>query len=444
MKKVISSLLLLLAVTMATTSCKKSEPIVNPTAVIEVQGKSADGLSVAQDATIIFSAKVEQSSDYTVVWSVNGFDESTDKEFKFVAKNVGEQIITLKVYAKDGGQSVVQSKISVHGKYKYGSFILNEGNMTSEQGTVIFVSPEGQVTDSAYWHVNGTFLGNVTQDLYIANDKIYFISQNGGGDGMLVVANAATLKKEAGYSKQQMAPLSWPTHIAVVGDNAYIRDGKGVYNFSLSKKEVKYIDGSKGASKNRMAVADGKVFVPAGKNIFVIKDGQIIHTIEMPGTISGLIKSSDNNILVSCTTTPAQITKIKATDYSVIQKNELAADFSLSAGWGASPGISAKADTIYFNSASTKISRHIFSQNKTEYLTDVKDYITDAGIVYSNLGVNPKTGEVWFNTIKGYGMDYLINDIAVFNFSSSTPMMKANYKNRTHFPAGVFFTYDYQ
>lgn len=443
MRKVITSLLLLLAVTMV--SCKKDTPIVNPTVAIQATGKpSSEGLSLPQDGTITLSAKVEEDTQYTVQWNVNGMLESTEKQFKFVAKSVGEQIITLTVNNHDGGKAIAQTKIMVYGKYKYGSFVLNEGNMTTEQGSLIFVSPEGVVTDSAYWRVNGTFLGNVAQNLYITNDKMYIISQNGGGDGMLVVANASTLKKEAGYSKEQMAPLSWPTHVAVIGDNAYIRDNKGVYNFSLSKKTATYIDGSKGAAKNRMAVVADKVFVPAGKNIFVIKDGKIIHTIQMPGTVSGVIKSSDNNLWVSCTTTPAQINKIKATDYSIIQTNELASDIKIASGWGSSPGISAKTDTLYFSNASTKIQRHIFSQNKTEYMTDVKEHIQNAGIVYSSLAVHPKTGEVWFNTIKGYGMDYLINNIAVFNFNASKPVLAADYKDRTHFPVGIFFTYDFE
>ena len=62
------------------------------------------------------------------------------------------------------------------------------------------------MTEAAYFEENGTHLGVVSQDLFIANNKMYIISQNGGEDGMLVIANAETLKKEKGFRNDQ-----WPT-----------------------------------------------------------------------------------------------------------------------------------------------------------------------------------------------------------------------------------------
>jgi hypothetical protein len=420
-------------------SCSKEKEIIIPQIKIAVTGyESLDNISLPEGESIILKAIVDNTTNYSVFWSVDGKEVSTDNDYNYEAQGIGEHQIVLKVVNHDSGESQNSLNINVYGKYKHGTFILNEGNMTTEQGSLIFISPNGEVTDSLYWRVNGSFLGNTTQDIFILDSKMYIISQNGGGDGKLIIANAETLKKEIGYS-DELSVLSWPSHIAVIENNAYIRDNKGVYQFNLSSKELKYIEGSNGASKNRMAVIDGKVFVPAGKNIYVIKDGAIIHTIAMSGTISGVIKTDDKNIYVSCTTSPAQINKINASDYSIIKTNEIT-EAKVGAGWGATPGISAKGDTIYFSNASTKIYRHIFSQNKTEYMTDVKEHIENAGIVYNNLAVHPKTGEVYFNTIKAYGWDFLINDISVFNFSGPNPVLKADYKNYTHFPAGIFFT----
>ena len=104
--------------------------------------------------------------------------------------------------------------VTVYGKYRDGVFVLNEGNMTSENGFLTFISPKGEVTDSVYYKVNGSSLGNVTQSLFIADKKMYIISQNGNrmnGDGLLVVADAETLKKVAAYN-DELADLSWPTH----------------------------------------------------------------------------------------------------------------------------------------------------------------------------------------------------------------------------------------
>lgn len=73
-------------------------------------------------------------------------------------------------------------------------------------------------------------------------------------------------------------------------------------------------------------------------------------------------------------------------------------------------------------------------------MVDAKTMVENANIVYNNIAVHPKTGDVYLNTIKGYGWDFLINNISVFNFDSGTPTLKANYKDYTHFPAGIFFT----
>lgn len=66
------------------------------------------------------------------------------------------------------------------------------------------------MTEAAYFEANGTHLGVVSQDLFIANNKMYIISQNGGEDGMLVIANAETLKK-----RKDSARINWPTSIGL-------------------------------------------------------------------------------------------------------------------------------------------------------------------------------------------------------------------------------------
>lgn len=411
--------------------------------------------SVAQEDTIYLKAKINSLSESKFKWAVNGeqVTNATDSVFKFVKNNLGDYTVSLSCTNVDGEVSA-KVEINVYGKFRDGTFILNEGNMTTENGSLIFISPKGIVTDSAYWKVNGTELGNVCQDLFIVNHKMYIISQNGRknpvgttfeNDGMLVVANSETLKKEATYN-DELSVLSWPTHVAVLGqDNVFIRDNKGVYLFNTSSKELKFITGTTGALKNRMAVAEGKVFVPASKSVLVLEAGkeEVAYKIDMGATVSGVIKSSDGNIWVSTTGTPNKITKINAKDYAVIKANDIT-EAKLGAGWGATPGISAKGDTLYFSNASTKIYRHIFTTGTTEFMVDAKTLVNNANIVYNNLAVHPITGEVYLNTIKAYGWDFLINNISVFNFSGTEPKLSNNYLNHTHFPAGTYFTYDFK
>lgn len=320
-----------------------------------------------------------------------------------------------------------------------GTFVLNEGNMSSDNGSVIYITADGHLINYAYWRMNGTELGNVAQDLFIADDKLYIVTQNGGNDGILVEADAKTLKRTNNFNKTDLQELYWPTHVAVVDRTAYIRDNAGVWTLDLDSKSLKQIEGTSGALKNRMAVVGDKVFVPASRKVLVLENGSLAETIEMEGTVTGVIKSDDEGyVWVSCSTSPAQIIKLSATDYTM-EKHTLT-EGGVSAGWGATPAISAKGDEIYFCNNTSTIYRHTFSTNTTETLGDVKSNIVNWGMLYNMPAVHPVTGEYYYNTILGYGWSFLTNDISIYDLSSGTPVMVADHQNYTHFPAGIYFT----
>lgn len=139
-------------------------------------------------------------------------------------------------------------------------------------------------------------------------------------------------------------------------------------------------------------------------------------------------------------TSPASIIKVNPVDYTIIDTHAL--NVNIGAGWGGAPAFSAKDDIIYFSNAGFKLYRHIFSQNKTEEVADIKQYVEDAGMYYNSLGVDPVSGEVYFATLKGYA-EYKTNDIAIFDFSK-TPALQFDIKNKNSFPAGVFFTENFK
>ena len=89
-------------------------------------------------------------------------------------------------------------------------------------------------------------LGNVCQDLFISDNKMYILSQNGaknGGEGLLTIANATSLEKEKVYDN---TTLSWPSNLAVVGENLYIRDNNGVYMLDTSTEVLTFVEGTEG------------------------------------------------------------------------------------------------------------------------------------------------------------------------------------------------------
>ena len=328
-----------------------------------------------------------------------------------------------------------------------GVFILNEGNMTTENGSLIYIDGEGHVMDYVYKSINGSELGNATQDLCIAGGKMYIIAQNGNsmnGDGMLVVADSKTLERVAAYN-DELSSLSWPTHVAVLDDeNIFIRDNAGIHRFNSLTHELTFVEGSNGVKKMTMAITGGKVFAPLNNDILVIETGQnaVSNTIPFRGSVSGVVKSGDGNIFVS-TTSPAQISKVDSETYDIIKTNDVT-EGSLSAGWGATPGITAMGDILYYNGGSTTIYRHDFTTGESKLMINAKDVIENAGMVYNNIAVHPLTGRVYLNTIKGYGGDFLVNNISIFHPEGDALMLEDNYENHTHFPAGIFFPANYE
>lgn len=386
-------------------------------------------------------------------WSVNihrpekyvGVSPSNDASF-------GLEEIRIEGYDANGLVYATTIKVGIKGSgfdNEQGVFILNEGNMTTENGSLIYIDGKGVIGDYIYQAMNGSALGNATQDLFIHNNKMYIISQNGTknavgtlfkNDGMLVVANSKTLKKEAAFN-DELQELSWPTHIAVLDEeHIYIRDNNGVHCFNSASKSLTKIEGTAGAAKNRMAVAGNKVFFIQNNKLSVIEKGQnkVSKSIDMGASITGIIRSADGNLFVATNGNPGKISKINSSNYEVIKSNEVT-EGSLSAGMGATPSITAIGNLLYYSGAGTVIYRHNFETGESKRMIDAKDVVNNSNMVYNNIAVHPITGRVYMNTIKGYGWDFTINNISVFKPEGDALVLEKNYEDHTRFPAGIFF-----
>ena len=185
----------------------------------EVSIESVNGVfAMPQEDSIVLKAKVESPLPTTLSWSVKGNEVSKDTVFTFKMNELGTYDVKLTATNADGVTSATTS-IEVYGKYKYGTFVLNEGYQ-ADPSTLIFISPKGILTDSAYYKANGSMLSLLSQDLFIANNKLYIISQKSGDDGYLIVANAETLKKEAGYKTELEDKVSSPVILLGAGGAA--------------------------------------------------------------------------------------------------------------------------------------------------------------------------------------------------------------------------------
>ena len=396
------------------------------------------GSEVMQLDTLTLTASLEHTTATNYIWTMDGEALPGDSLCRICLNQTGNYTVSLTAVAEDGTELKAQATINVTPRFAQGVFVLNEGNVSDGTGTLTFIDQRGILTDSAYYRVNGSLLGNVCQDLFIADGRMYILSQNGavnGGEGLLSIAQADNLEKIQVYDDPS-GTLSWPSNVAAIGNDIYVRDNAGVYLLHLDDNSLTYVEGTSGAKEARMAVAGGKLFVMQNRAIQVIENGAVTHEIALPGTASGVAKAYDGNLWASCAT-PAKIIKIDAADYTM-EEHDIDQG-GLSMGWGLAPAFAAVQDTLYFSNAGFSLYRHIFSQNVTEAVADITQFLPDAGIYYNSLGANPANGQVIFATMKGYGEAYKTNDTALFDFSQNPPLI-SDFKGANSFPAGVFAT----
>lgn len=347
-----------------------------------------------------------------------------------------------------------------------GIFILNEGNMTTENGSLTYLYSSGKVIDDAYKTVNGSELGNVTQDMTFCNGKIYIISQNGNknatgitleNDGMLVIIDGKTLKKEKAFSNDELVGLDWPTHIAALDEqHVYIRDNKGIYRLNTETKELTFIEGSEGAPKTRFTIMNGKVYTFLNSNylysiIEISPESDSVNKTDFPyyapfKSLYSIAKAKDNKIWFTAT----GFGKYYTGKFDILTKELVYRQISVEPSMG-SAGISfcTKDDYIYYTNGTT-IYRQKFIEDASlssesgldeeEALIDISNIDDNAQIIYNGLGIHPITGHVFVNSIKGYAQ-FTTNQIWEFDFETSidNPVPIAKYENHTKFPAGFFF-----
>ncbi|HIZ15931.1 MAG TPA: hypothetical protein H9816_08520 [Candidatus Tidjanibacter faecipullorum] len=214
-------------------------------------------LFVVPETTVTIGYAAQHVQAITTDALPDGWNVRVDEEAQAIVISAtadAETRATLTVTAVGEGDRTVSQSVALYCLNAFddpnGTFVLNEGNMTTENGSLTYISPEGYVWADAYRTVNGTELGNVAQDMAFCDGKIYVISQNGNenavgatfeNDGMLVVMDARTLKKTAAYTNQDLAQLDWPTHIAVLDEqHIYIRDNAGIYRFDATTRQLTF------------------------------------------------------------------------------------------------------------------------------------------------------------------------------------------------------------
>ena len=145
MKKNIIYFLSCLVLTVGLVSCSDDDKeLLSPLTVV-IEG--AEAQEVVQGTTLNLKAVVEGSSEVKYAWTLNGKEVSTTPAYEFTATDLGKSEIQLKVSNAEQGEAAAKLDLDVYGKYKYGTFILNEGAAWGgdKGGYLIFISPEGEL-----------------------------------------------------------------------------------------------------------------------------------------------------------------------------------------------------------------------------------------------------------------------------------------------------------
>lgn len=276
-------------------------------------------------------------------------------------------------------------------------------------------------------------------------------------DGMLVVMDAKTLKKEAALSKTELADLDWPTHIAVLDDqHIYIRDNAMVRRLDLTTKTLHPVSGTDNAPKSQFLVIGGKVYTykggalpglveisaesDAAKSInFPYKKGEIQYQISQ---VLGTRAAEDGEVWVmgwsvGVGSANAFIGKFNPTTKKMTQKLIGVKPFVGASG----VTFANKGNKLYYADGTTIYCLNFDAAEGEEaesVVTDLNNIDVNAGMLYNGISAHPVTGLIYINTIKGFAQ-FTQNQIWAFDFDANAEEPVAKYENYTHFPAGFFF-----
>nr|WP_311175640.1 DUF5074 domain-containing protein [uncultured Porphyromonas sp.] len=417
------------------TACKKDDPSPKPTPTPQpgftIEAKTTDLL---QFDTVRLSAQGAKA-DAKLSWVINGKEVGEGKDYAFTQPRVGRYQVSL--VDKTSGEKVSKD-FSVTARFTSGAFLLNEGNFGNETGTLTYIDASKQfVLDSAYIRVNGTKLGNVCQDMTFANGKVYIISQNGpknGGEGLLTIADAKTLEKHKVINDATLAK-DWPTHIAVVHSRIYLRGNSGIYR-GTEEGSFKLIPGTEKANKLRMVTIGELVIATTSTNkLLVIQDEEVKQTFTLPeGSPSGLALAPDGQLWLSYSK-PNTLAKVSVSASGVKILDKHTTTQSLDKKYTATSAIFARANQIFFTEQSSVIYRHDFSTGETKEIVDVQKVDKQAKMYYNSLGIDPKTGHIYYASFGDYST-YQKNVTLVLDHDGKV-LLKREHVNA--FPAGFYF-----
>ena len=332
-----------------------------------------------------------------------------------------------------------------------GVLVLNEGNMTSQNGFLNYLGSD------RYYNtvVGGSRLGNVCQDIYLNSGYVYVVAQNtqplNSGTGIIFKLNASNFETVATYSTNFSSAFyaNNPTHIAVYNENTlYVRGsgskydgtgtGYGVYRYNPSTNAVQRLnDQSKTVSAAPMVIAGNYLYVSYSDKVRVYEANTT--NVEPVATFGaspkGLTKSTDGRYVYAYSgsgiyTVDTQTNPLTATSTAVSLNLQ---------SWCNSAVMSYYNGRLYFVNGSEL---SYFDLSAGTVVNPGVDVIQDPGVgdqIYNGVAVDPATVYLYVATTS-WGAPYKTETaLNIFKVNGNAIDYVTSVIGYERFTAGIFF-----
>lgn len=402
----------------------------------------------------------------------------------------------------ENGNVETEAEIETHAtdRYNYlaktnGIFILSEGNMSNENGTLSFINATSTYSARNWIYRSANpnkEIGNVAQDMFISNNKVYIVSQNGHknleiapgifndrGANHILIANT-NMTRITDFNPGNYFTSNWssseptPTHLAVNGNNIYVRTNINVVRINETTPNATpvIISGISNPSRTRMAmVKNGTtkyLYVGSTDNrVYRLNTStNQVSSIPVQGKVAGLvavrrnnntnqyiwalcIKSDGTGVLHKISGTAVQVTRnitMQAGESNPFDANLFIPSVGLCCDARGSN------DVLYFRGNSwspnpTKIYKFNSGSSSTTavvFYTLASGIDSQAQVIYGDLGVDPNNGNVYFGYVGDWGYYASINGVVRLSANGSVlKEYRASYtspnKIDSRFTAGIYF-----
>lgn len=386
-----------------------------------------------------------ESEDATYQWNIDGQDVATTKEYIFKDSNTLGSVHNVKLTITLNGKPYEYTKtITIGEKYHQGAFMVFEGNMTSQNGAISFLSDGGTVYNRLFQTNNpGQQLGNVCQGMFLFNRKVYVVSQNGtsrGGVGIITVMDGRTMQLIKAFPNSVLTDengtelVRWPKNIGVVSDRYALVSGQGVGILDMEEDKCYALPRQNDSGYfNTFVCVSGKGYAAYGNSIYRVdfdkkELGELVHTFDF--SVSE-IKAVRNGIVWVISPLSIEVKHVAKCDANFNVLKQQTTPKMPQTTEGASmqfPRVSCGTDYIFFSTSSTGTLEPVWKYNFEENTAVPMDKVS----FYNAIGYNDAKGTLYVGQLNEYDVSGTkLNQIGSYGISGAS------------FPAGIWFTHDF-